>query len=361
MAMQNQSRVRLEDIAQVAGLTKMTVSLALRDEPRIPEATRQRIKQIAKRLGYRPDPALNALNAYRRQHAKRHFTGSIGFINAFPEPLGRTPLRYYAQYFAGAKRRGAELGFVVEEFWLRDEGMNENSLHRILRSRGINTVILGPFPATHANFTLPWEEYSAVALGFSLKTPRLHTVANNQFQSMALCVTELVKLGYRRIALCLQRQQDERVQRRWSGAYFATCHGEGCPTLRPYIFDQFEGQTFVRWCTREKPEVIVTGLPDLVDMVQELGLRVPQDIGIAMPYESAYDEPRHLAHIDERHHLNGAAAVDLVAGMYYRNERGVPAQPLHVLIQGEWRPGTTIASVGNVRPAVLKLKTRKGV
>ena len=341
-------------------MTKMTVSLALRDEPRISDGTRLRIKGIAQRLGYRPDPALNALNAYRRQSTKARFAGSIGFINAFPEPLARTPLRYYAQYFAGAKQRGIELGFVVEEFWLREEGMSESGLHRILQARGINAIIVGPLPGAQARLKLSWEMYSAVALGFSMKDPLLHTVANNQFQSMALCVGELVRLGYARIALCLQRQQDERVQRRWSGAYFSTCHAEGLASLRPYLFDQFDRATFARWFAKEKPDAIVTGLPDLADLVQELGLRVPEDVGIAMPYESAYDEPRHIAHIDERYLLNGAAAVDLLAGMYYRNERGVPAHPLHVHIQGEWRPGTTIASVGNVRPAVLKFKTSKG-
>ena len=42
-----------------------TVSLALRNHPRLPQDTRERIQKMAERLGYRPDPFLQALVAYR--------------------------------------------------------------------------------------------------------------------------------------------------------------------------------------------------------------------------------------------------------------------------------------------------------
>ena len=52
------ARPTLQDIAKRAGVGKATVSLALRNDPKISAATRERVRAIAEELKYRPDPAL---------------------------------------------------------------------------------------------------------------------------------------------------------------------------------------------------------------------------------------------------------------------------------------------------------------
>ena len=53
--------VRMRDVAQLAGVSEATVSLALSGSPRISEATRQRVVEIARQLGYRPHAAARSL------------------------------------------------------------------------------------------------------------------------------------------------------------------------------------------------------------------------------------------------------------------------------------------------------------
>jgi LacI family transcriptional regulator len=55
--------VRLKDIAARAGVSVMTVSKALRGEPDVSAATRERIKQLARQLGYVPDSAAQGLRS----------------------------------------------------------------------------------------------------------------------------------------------------------------------------------------------------------------------------------------------------------------------------------------------------------
>ena len=50
----------LADIAREAGVHVTTVSLALRNHPRLPESTRLRLQNLAKLRGYTPDPWLPA-------------------------------------------------------------------------------------------------------------------------------------------------------------------------------------------------------------------------------------------------------------------------------------------------------------
>ena len=54
-------RARLEDVARLAGCSPTTVSRALRDDPRISEATRKEVLYAASRLGYIPDARASSL------------------------------------------------------------------------------------------------------------------------------------------------------------------------------------------------------------------------------------------------------------------------------------------------------------
>lgn len=58
-------RVTMQDVASHVGVHQTTVSIALRNRPGIPEATRLKIQEAAIELGYRTDPAIEAFNRHR--------------------------------------------------------------------------------------------------------------------------------------------------------------------------------------------------------------------------------------------------------------------------------------------------------
>ncbi len=60
------SRITQRDIARHLGVHVSKVSLALRRHSSIPADTRERVEKAARDLGYRQDPALTALMAFRR-------------------------------------------------------------------------------------------------------------------------------------------------------------------------------------------------------------------------------------------------------------------------------------------------------
>ena len=53
--------VRLKDIAQLTGVSVMTVSKALRDEPDVSAATKPRSRPLAQQTGYVPDSSAQGL------------------------------------------------------------------------------------------------------------------------------------------------------------------------------------------------------------------------------------------------------------------------------------------------------------
>jgi len=54
-------RPTLQDMASILNLSKSTVSRALAGDPRVAEATRNRVAALAERIGYRPNPIAQAL------------------------------------------------------------------------------------------------------------------------------------------------------------------------------------------------------------------------------------------------------------------------------------------------------------
>jgi len=58
-------RVRIEDVAEEAGVSMKTVSRVLNHEPNVSEATRQRVEAVVEKLNYKPHPSARILAGRR--------------------------------------------------------------------------------------------------------------------------------------------------------------------------------------------------------------------------------------------------------------------------------------------------------
>lgn len=115
-------RPTIRDIAARADCHYSTVSLALRDHPKIPRKTRDLIHRIAQELNYRPDPMLSALTAYRRETQRSDDFSTLAWITNFSSKEGWKACHISREYYRGAKREAESRGYQLEEFWLQEGG-----------------------------------------------------------------------------------------------------------------------------------------------------------------------------------------------------------------------------------------------
>mgnify|MGYP000677362227 CR=1 FL=1 len=80
------NRVSMADIAKAAGVSRNTVSLALRKDRLVAEKTRLKIEAIAREMGYARDPVLGDVMATMRRRKKAGNTRSLALVNAHPDP-----------------------------------------------------------------------------------------------------------------------------------------------------------------------------------------------------------------------------------------------------------------------------------
>src|SRR5882724_3579533 len=163
----NERRVTLAQVAVKAGVHVTTVSLALRNHPRLPTTTRQRIQALAQQMGYAPDPFLRALVAYRGRVMTRQNPPTLAYVTNWATRWGWKKVTAHPDFYAGALAKANELGYKLDHFWMRDEGMSQERLGQILYSRGISGLII----ASHGRemgdaLAFDWANFSAVKIDY---------------------------------------------------------------------------------------------------------------------------------------------------------------------------------------------------
>jgi DNA-binding LacI/PurR family transcriptional regulator len=337
--------VTMKTIARQAGVTEATVSMSLANNSRIPAKTRERIQAIARRLGYTPHPYVSALLRLRRQGRAAKDRPVLALINAFDTADGWKNAEgpTIRQMRDGAIGQAALRGYRAEEFWLHRDDMSPERLSEVLHTRGIHGLLLSPLAEGAATPALRWEHFASVCLSVPLAPLTITTVCNDHFLSCLQTARECHKLGYRRMGLVLRKMHRGRFQGRWDGGM------QVAPLLLPKIklvktllLETWDaGEEFAAWFRREKPEVIISpGAEWLHPMLAGMGVAVPDDAGLA---GLACSHPGHeCSGAYQDGHAIGATAIDTLVAKVERFERGLPAQPVNIMLESVWNPGKTL-------------------
>ena len=343
--------IRLRDIAEKAGVSRMTVSLALRGDPRVASSTRERVRSIAKEMGYKPNPEIATLMS---EVAKTHYTESgehLFFLTSHKTEQGWKKQEHIINYFEGASERAAEYGYVLEPFWALDPKRPPKKLIKTLWSRGIKGGLvapLGPKALVGDRRTLDfdWNRLAVVELDETLDTPKLTCARHDHFNGLLLLLQEMESLGYRRIGLTMSRITELRTRHRWYSAYMFWRNVRGMDEDLPILFyDELDASVTKNWIEHNRLDAIASVEEVLADRLQEVGVDIPGDIGLCVldrPDRANYP----LSGISQNSRLIGQSAMDILVGLVRRGELGVPEHPSQWLCNGSWIAGSSTSRVG---------------
>lgn len=338
------NRPSMRSLAKIAGVCPMTVSLSLRNHPSIPETTRERIRLIAENHGYKPDPLVGRLMRHLSAGAPQR---QAALICALCLRFAHKQHGFAEDVLEGAKARAEELGFMLDRLWLDDTGLEPVRLKRLLRSRGVEAVLLLPM-ARPIDLTevLDWGGLSAVATSATITAPHVHSVLPAQFGNMIALCAALKAEGCRRIGLATVKHQDVRVEHRAAAAVLWHNHEEGVPDVKPLIFKEWavDPAAFRAWYDRMRPDAIVADAQAYLDEMRELiPARERSKIFFALTTMPPR-EPARYAGMQEDARGIGAAAIEQLDWMYQHGERGIPASPRVTLVNGHYCPAPVIAA-----------------
>lgn len=333
-------RVTQLDVARAAGVNRATVSLALHGHPGLPAETKERIRRLCEEMGYVPDPMLTALSAYRHGRRPAEFRGTIGWLAQTVGAFRWRELSHFATYFKAAQERAGTHGYRVEALDLQELGASWTRVASIAKSRGIDGILLCPQPYPDMNLMdFPWSDFAAMTFGYSIVEPKLHSVAAAQYRAAFMTTKEMLARGYKRVGLCMDAEHDQRTDHNYLAGYLAAWEVFGKGRRVP-VCTKWSSR---EWFERHRPDAILTyDTHNWMRILRELGIKVPDDVGLASPLLAKRDSA--ISGVWEDNEQIGAAAVDFLVSALHRGERGVPAHPQRLLVEGVWVEGATLRS-----------------
>ena len=337
--------VTMRELAKMAGVSPATVSLSLRDHPRISREVRERIKALADQAGYRPDPVVAQLIAQVRAGKTRTYQSTIGAV--LTEQLSRClEVPTFRDWLSACKKRAAELGYGFDAFSLPDTKLTPARLAKVLDARRVQgLVVIGPF--THGiippEYNPLWERSSVVLLGERPVRPTLSCVLNNQYSTVILAVEELKRLGYRRPALCVNPDIDDALENRFLGGYLVASQDQLRGRIPPFPFGPDAAREFLPWVEKHRPDVIITLHHEIKEWLEQAGYSIPRDLGLA--HLDWTPKREGWAGTDQNNGLVGAFAIEMLIGQLHRNEFGPPENQKCMFTNSTWRDGPSVRPV----------------
>ena len=306
----------MRDIADATGVSQSTVSRVLSGTPTavpIAEATRKRVMETARQLGYRPNPLARGLRG-----APTMLLGVI--VRDITDP-------FFAGAIEAASLEANKRGYNVVLGHAHESAEEAEALTSILEARHCDALLfLGDLRDRPGlieelqNTSIP-----VVAMWHGSREAGIPTVSVDNRLGIAQVVDHLVGLGHRRIGFAGPRGRLGDINER-EDAFVATVHGHGLDTPGEY--------------RREAPNTYAGGaaaLAELMDLAQpptaivaptdvlamgmlheadQRGLHVPRDLSISgfddIP-EAAYAVPA-LTTVRMPTSAMVLAAVDLAIG-----------------------------------------------
>lgn len=345
-------------IAKRAGVAKSTVSMALRNDPRITAGQRERIQKLAQKMGYQTNALVAQLMAELRKSRKQKYLASLAVINVWKPPVeSNLETSNTKSWLVGFEERATQLGYSIDRFWINEPGVKPVRLAGILEARNVQGVI---FHGVRSEDCLDdsrtiWTRFPSVVIGAHLRKPSLSFVINDHYYSAMQACRQLSAAGYRRIGIVLDRWLDEVVEHRYVAGYFATL-GNSPDAVPPLFFGttgaaennprQVHRKQFASWVRQHRPDACVCINSYILEWVEELGLAVPEKMGFAL-LDLPEDLKGKVAGMDPRSRETAKKAIDVLVGQLHRGEFGIPEIQTGTMIENQWTPGGTVRGYVN--------------
>ncbi|MGC4075410.1 MAG: LacI family DNA-binding transcriptional regulator [Nibricoccus sp.] len=323
-------RTSLSTVARSLGVSTMTVSRALRGLPGVSDELKARIEAAAARLRYRPDPAVGRLMHQLRRGGHVGLRASICALTDIPK---QDEPAYMERMYRHAVARARELGFTLSLLRVSRARGGWAAATRALRARGVEGVLLLPLIEPGSVEAADWSGFSVVAATSSITAPHFHEVVPNHAANVRLLVEQLERQGRRRLGFVGLTTHASRTRNAYSRE-LAWHHSQYDVRCAPLLYPPDSVPEIAGWFRRERPDVVIVGhpphFPQFRTELKRAGLPAVWVLANSLPFASG------APGLDERHDLIGAVAIDTLASLVVRAERGIPEIAPSISIVGEW-------------------------
>ena len=305
-------RTSFKDLAQELGVSIATVSRALRNSPEIGQEMQQKVKELAKRLNYRPNPFARSL----RQEAPK----IIGVV------VPNLVTHYYSAVLDGIEDEASKAGYSVISANSHEDCVTEAKAIDNFIGLHVEGIIacLAQDTTDYSHF----EEISDMGIplvffGRTCLTETFSSVTANGDEAAQMATNHLIETGSRRIAFIGGPNHLDMVRRRKHG-YLEALREHRIPIERELVAcGKIDYQVALDAAKNllgreDRPDAILA-FNDIITFaaftaIKEMNLRIPEDvalIGFTDDLHAAYVTPQ-MSVIEDQSYKMGATACQLL-------------------------------------------------
>lgn len=270
--------IKIEDISRQLGISVSTVSKALNGYADVSQATKERVLQATREMGYHPSATARNL--------RRGRTDKIGFVfnNAFTFISD-----YFAEVIVGATAAAESQGNNIVLY--TNEGDSPDSLLNLFRAREVDgfVIVWNHVPAVIIDELLK-SNVPFVVLGRRVGHPQASYIAPDNYNGAVALMEHLLELGHRRIGFTTRPSMGRTNEDRFN-AYKDCLKAADIPfdpnlVVETKIEPQSGYHAMNQLLDLAEPPTAVFAFHDFVAIdaqraALERGLRIPQDIALA--------------------------------------------------------------------------------
>lgn len=269
----------LEEIAELSGFSRSTVSRVINGEPHVKETTRQKVMEIIRQTNYRPNVVARSLAAGRSRILG--FIVPAGAATAFSDPFFPTLM--------GGMASACNAHDYALMFWLAELEDEERMIGRVVRNRGLLDGLV--ISSMHLPETILDEVLDSglpfVLIGKHTAEVATHYVDVENRSGALEAVAHLLQLGRERVATITGPMTTLSAQDRYAGYRGAlTSHGH---TVVPQLvvsgdYSEASGYFGMQALLAASPDAVFVA-NDLMALgalraLKEAGFEVPRDVAI---------------------------------------------------------------------------------
>ena len=307
------SKLTLEKVAELAGVSRSTVSRVINHHPSVRPAVRERVQKVIDETGYHPDPAARSLANQR--------SGIIGLVipRAF-QFLFTDP--YYPRLLQGIAQACNTHNYILSLFLFHTEDEEQKLTPKLLRQQLVDGVILSALPTDDPLVNqLIENQVPTVMIGRPLDTQVISYVDVNNVAGAYEAVTHLLELGCQRIATITGPLNTTVGLDRRQG-YLTALADHNIPIDEALIiegdFREAGGYQAVQQLLPHTPDAILVASDTMalgtLRALREAKLSVPGDVAVIgfddLPFAATADPP--LTTVRQPIHRQGLKTVELL-------------------------------------------------
>lgn len=336
----NEKRIlpaKLDDLAKILGVSKVTVSKALRDHPDISDETKRKVKKLAEELGYRPN--INARNLSSRK------SNIIGLV--VPKIAHFFFGSVIEAVFSTAHAKGYESIITVSQ---EIEEREKQHIESLISMR-VDGLIVSITEQTKDYTIFERAIKMNIPMVFVDRVPEIADVPSvtvDDFGGAFSAVEYFIQKGYTKIGL-LGGFDYINIGKARNIGFFEAMKKHGIPVNEDWIkyggFGEEDGYKGFKEILEspELPEALLAvTYPVALGMYEaasEAGIRIPQDINVTCFGNNVfkYMAPSVFNYVDQPTHELGAAAVSLLCDIMNHPDKEIKKQielPTRLLING---------------------------